>query len=197
MTAVRAIVAGLSLALAACSHSSLTLLSDEGGGHGAVAVLEANGKPVEAVIAQPESRTRLGSASPTARPLGARGLNPEQLALVTGLPPAPRNYTLYFVEGTTDLTEDSRPVLDELRSEVAARPGVEVEVTGHTDTVGSLEDNDALSLRRAEQILDVLASAGIERSLMTAVGRGEREPRQPTADNVESAVNRRVEVLVR
>ena len=49
----------------------------------------------------------------------------------------------------------------------------------------------------AEQIIGMLASAGIDRSLMSAVGRGEREPRQPTADGVENPVNRRVEVLVR
>jgi outer membrane protein OmpA-like peptidoglycan-associated protein len=197
MIAPRLAGACLALGIAACSHSSLTLLSDEGGGHGAVAVLEADGKPVDAVVSQPESRTRLGDPTPAPKPLGKEGLSQDQLALLSGMPPPPKTYSLYFIEGTTDLTPESRPVLDELRAEVARRPGVDVEVTGHTDTVGSAEDNDALSLRRAEQILGVLAAAGIDRSLMTAVGRGERALRQPTADNVESAVNRRVEVLVR
>jgi len=32
---------------------------------------------------------------------------------------------------------------------------------------------------------------------MTAVGRGERDLREPTLDNVENGFNRRVEVLVR
>lgn len=194
---MRLAAAGLCLGLAACGHSSLTLLPDEGGGHGAVAVLEANGRPVEAVVAQPDSQTRLGDPTPVPKPLGKEGLNQNQLALVSGLPPPPRSYTLYFVEGTTDLTPESRPALDELRAEIARRPGADVEVTGHTDTVGSAEDNDALSQRRAEQILGLLASVGIDRALMTAVGRGERELREPTADSVESAINRRVEVLVR
>jgi outer membrane protein OmpA-like peptidoglycan-associated protein len=121
----------------------------------------------------------------------------DELALVTGLPPPPKSYTLYFVEGTTDLTPESRPVLDELKAEIAQRPGVDVEVTGHTDTVGSAEDNDALSQRRAEEILNLLTTVGIDRSLMAAVGRGERELRVPTMDNVENPLNRRVEVLVR
>ena len=188
---------GLCFALAACSHSSLVLLPDESGGHGAVAVLESNGKPVDAVVSQPDSRTRLGGGTPAPRPLGKAGLNRNQLALLSGLPPPPRSYTLYFVQGTTDLTAESRPVLDQLRAEIARRPGVDVEVTGHTDTIGSTEDNDALSQRRAEQILDLLATVGIDRSLMTAVGRGERELRQPTLDNVSSELNRRVEVIVR
>jgi outer membrane protein OmpA-like peptidoglycan-associated protein len=187
----------LGLSLAACGHSSLLLLPDEDGGHGAVAVLESDGRPVDAVVSQPDSRTRLGDPTPAPRPLGGKGLSSGQLALLSGLPPPPRSYTLYFVEGTTDLTAESRPVLDELRAEIARRPGADVEVTGHTDTVGSTEDNDALSQRRAMQILDLLATVGIDRSLMTAVGRGERELRQPTLDNVESALNRRVEVSVR
>ena len=191
----RLAAAGLCLSLAACQHSSLVLLPDEGGGHGAVAVLEANGKPVDAVVSQPDSRTKLGDARPTTRPAGQ--LKADEVALLSGMPPPPKSFTLYFVEGTTDLTPESQPALAELRAEIARRPGVDVEVTGHTDTVGSAEDNDRLSQRRAEQILNLLATVGIDRSLMTAVGRGERELRQPTMDNVESALNRRVEVLVR
>ena len=190
----RLAAAGLILVLAACQHSSLILLPDEGGGHGAVAVLEANGKPVDAVVSQPDSRTKLGDATPTTRPAQLKG---DEIALLSGMPPPPKSFTLYFVEGTTDLTPESQPALAELRAEIARRPGVDVEVTGHTDTVGSAEDNDRLSQKRAEQILGLLATVGIHRSLMTAVGRGERDLREPTMDNVESAINRRVEVLVR
>ena len=72
-----------------------------------------------------------------------------------------------------------------------------MEVTGHTDTVGTEEYNDSLSFKRAEEVLGFLASEGINRSIMTAVGRGERELREPTADGVSSVANRRVEVIVR
>lgn len=194
MTA-RSIAASLCLLLASCGGSSLLLLPDEAGGHGAVAVLESNGKPVDAVVSQPDSRTKLGTSNPSPRPAGQ--LKSGELALVSGLPPPPRSYTLYFIEATTDLAPESRPVLDQLKAEIAQRPGVDVEVTGHTDTVGSADDNDALSERRAQQILNLLATVGIDRSLMTAVGRGERELRVPTLDNVENPLNRRVEVLVR
>jgi outer membrane protein OmpA-like peptidoglycan-associated protein len=95
------------------------------------------------------------------------------------------------------MTADSGPVLEEIRSEIARRSGAEVQVTGHTDTVGSAADNDALSQKRAEEILNLLASKGFDRSIMSAVGRGERELKVPTADNVESPANRRVEVIVR
>jgi outer membrane protein OmpA-like peptidoglycan-associated protein len=183
--------------LAGCAHSSLVLLKDEDGGHGQVAILESGGKANGTVVAEADSRTKLGGPSPSVRKLGARGLKPSEAALVGDLPPPAKSFTLYFLEGTTDMTADSLPVLEQLRREIASRPGAEVQVTGHTDTVGSDADNDALSLKRAEEILNLLASKGFDRSIMSAVGRGERELKVPTADNVSSPINRRVEVIVR
>jgi outer membrane protein OmpA-like peptidoglycan-associated protein len=95
------------------------------------------------------------------------------------------------------MTPESISLLDEVRAEVARRPGAEVQVTGHTDTVGSDADNDVLSRKRAAEVLNLLAGMGFDQSMMTAVGRGERELRVPTADNVDSPPNRRVELIVR
>ena len=94
-------------------------------------------------------------------------------------------------------TPESQVVLTALRAEIASRSGPHVEVTGHTDTVGSEEDNDRLSAQRAQEVLNWLAGQGIDRSLMSATGRGERELKEPTVDNFSSATNRRVEVIVR
>lgn len=184
------------LMLGGCATSSLVLLPDEGGGQGQVAVLEAGGKPTQAVIAQGNSRTALGKAAPATRPLG-KGLKREEAALLSDLPPPAKSFSLYFEPGTTRLVPSSADVLAALRAEIAARSGPEVEVTGHTDTVGSEADNDRLSVARAEEVLNWLAGQGFERSQLSAVGRGEREPRVPTPDNVANAVNRRVEVTVR
>jgi outer membrane protein OmpA-like peptidoglycan-associated protein len=192
---LRAVAAAAAVALAGCAHSSMILLPDEDGGHGKVAILESGGKPTHAIVSEANSRATLGAANPSIRPIGA--LKPAEAALVSDLPPPAKSFTLYFPEGTTDITPESAPVLEELRAEIAKRPGAEVQVTGHTDTVGSDADNDALSQKRAEQILNLLASKGFDRSIMSAVGRGERELKQPTADNVSNPANRRVEVIVR
>ena len=172
----------------------MVLLSDEDGGHGQVAILESGGKPTTAIVSEANSRASLGGA-PSIKPLG--NLKPEEAVLVSSLPPPAKSFTLYFLEGTTDMTPESAPVLEQIRAEIAKRPGAEVQVTGHTDTVGSSADNDALSQKRAEEILNLLASKGFDRTIMSAVGRGERELKVPTADNVESPANRRVEVIVR
>ena len=181
--------------LAGCAHSSMVLLPDEDGGHGQVAILESGGKAGETIVGEANSRATLGGSQPSIRPVGA--LKPAEAALVGDLPPPPKSFTLYFLQGGTEMTPDSTPVLEDIRAEIAKRPGAEVQVTGHTDTVGSDDDNDALSQKRAEEILNLLASKGFDRSIMSAVGRGERELRVPTADNVSSPVNRRVEVIVR
>ena len=194
---MRALVGSACLLLAGCATSSLVLLPDDEGHQGAVAVLEANGKPTEAVIADGNSRTKLGDPTPSSKPLGQQGLKKQEAALLTGLPPAAKTFLLYFELGTTTLTPDSVSVLTALRAEIAARSGPDVEVTGHTDTVGAEDYNDKLSLRRAEEVMAWLADQGFDRSLMSAVGRGEREPKEATADNVSSRANRRVEVIVR
>ena len=193
----RALALGAAVVLAGCAHSSMVLLPDEDGGHGEVTILKADRSGTGTIVNQPNSRATLDGSKPSVRPLGANGLKPEEAALVNTLPPPPRSFTLYFLEGTTEMTAESAPALEELRAEIARRPGAEVQVTGHTDTVGSDADNDFLSLRRAQEILNLLASKGFDRSIMTAVGRGERELKVQTGDNVSSPVNRRVEVIVR
>lgn len=185
------------LVLGGCATSSLVLLPDDEGHQGSVAVLEANGQPTEAVINQGNSRTKLGEANAASKPLGDKGLKPEEAALLTNLPPAAKSFTLYFDEGTTTPTAESQSVLSALRAEIASRSGPQVEVTGHTDTVGSGEDNDRLSIQRAEEVLNWLVSQGFDRSLMLASGRGERDLKEPSIDNFSSAANRRVEVIVR
>ena len=194
---IRAVFAAAILTLGGCATSSLVLLPDDDGRQGAVAVLEADGAPTDAVIGTGNSRTKLGTKAPVARPLGRDGLKKQEAALLTGLPPAAKSFLLYFEQGTTNLTPQSSTVLPALRGEIAARSGPEVEVIGHTDTVGSTDDNDRLSMKRAEEVLGWLASQGIDRSMMSAVGRGERELMQPTMDSVDNPANRRVEVIVR
>jgi OmpA-OmpF porin, OOP family len=113
-------------------------------------------------------------------------------------PPEPIKFTLYFVAGGTDLTADSQPYVDAIINEVAKRQAVEVVITGHTDRVGSLADNDRLSLQRAEALLKLLIQRGMKAdSFKRTVGRGEREPLIPTADEVAEPRNRRVEVIIR
>jgi outer membrane protein OmpA-like peptidoglycan-associated protein len=190
-------IAAASLLLGGCATSSLVLLPDDEGRQGSVAVLEAKGQPTGAVIAAGNSRTALGGKTPVTKPIGDKGLRKQEAALLTGLPPPARSFVLYFDQGTTALTPQSVAVLTDLRAEIASRSGPAVEVIGHTDTVGGEEDNDRLSQRRAEEVSNWLVSQGLDPTIMSASGRGERELKEPTMDNIGNAANRRVEVIVR
>jgi len=110
--------------LAGCATPSLILLPSEEGKQGAVAVLEENGRSVDTVVSELNSRTNL-SGSPRTRSIDPSKLSARQLALLQTLPPPPARLTLYFQEGTTRLTPESAPGLDFLKAQVRERPGAE------------------------------------------------------------------------
>jgi len=72
-----------------------------------------------------------------------------------------------------------------------------VQITGHTDTIGDGLSNDRLSLERATQVRSALVAQGLPVSNAKVTGRGERELKVQTPDNVNEAANRRVEVIIR
>jgi outer membrane protein OmpA-like peptidoglycan-associated protein len=103
----------------------------------------------------------------------------------------------YATASATELTPESIPVIEALKSELAKRPAPEITVIGHTDRVGTDEANDLLSLQRAQSVRQVLIESGINAISIDATGRGEREPLVATPNEVDEPRNRRVEISVR
>jgi outer membrane protein OmpA-like peptidoglycan-associated protein len=118
-------------------------------------------------------------------------------AALEAQPGRPISFILYFLEGRDELTPESKQIVATIPGEIARRPAAEIVVIGHTDRVGTVPFNDALSLRRAERVRDELVKAGIAADRIRVEGRGEREPLVPTPDEVAEPRNRRVEVNVR
>jgi outer membrane protein OmpA-like peptidoglycan-associated protein len=112
-------------------------------------------------------------------------------------PPRPVTFVLYFLGDSDNLTPESTVELQKIFPEIAKHPAPEIVVVGHTDRVGTIPYNDALSLRRAERVRNDLVQLGIQRDHITIAGRGEREPIVPTEDEVVEPRNRRVEITVR
>ena len=113
-------------------------------------------------------------------------------------PPPEVTYVLYFESGSGNtLTPASQAKVEDLRRTLLSRPAPEIAVVGHTDTVGDLDDNDRLSLERAQTVKQGIEAAGISAVSIQASGRGERELLVPTADRVDEPRNRRVEVTIR
>lgn len=118
--------------------------------------------------------------------------------LLSALPSAAQTFVLQFMPGSaTSLTPASEEVLQSMLVALRAWPDVpDVLVVGHTDTVGSLRANDALSLKRAQTVRAILLQQGVASARVVAAGRGERELRVATPNEVAEAENRRVAVTV-
>ena len=181
----------LSALLGACATGKVALLGAEtpGGSAGAVAVFDPKTEAERGQLTQANTETSLGGV------VSPRPLTTNYDALLAAMPPPPQVFTLYFIEGTTQLASESVATLEELRKIVT--PASDVQITGHTDTTGDPAGNDKLSLARAIEVRAALVQDGLPVANARVTGRGERELKVPTGPGVEEPANRRVEVIVR
>jgi outer membrane protein OmpA-like peptidoglycan-associated protein len=118
-------------------------------------------------------------------------------ATLAALPPKPASFLLYFLKGKDELTAESKKEVEKMLAELTRRRATEISVIGHTDTFGSIQFNDKLSLQRARRVRQLLIARGIPPDSISIAGRGERELLIPTRDKVHEPRNRRVEINVR
>jgi outer membrane protein OmpA-like peptidoglycan-associated protein len=185
------------LSIASCStrKTVVVLLPDEGGPQGAVAVNEGSNT---VVLDSPMTKAEVGASGRVSQStISQQDVDSDFARAIAAQPPEPISFTLYFEEGSTVVLDASRETLSALFDEVARRQAIEVQVTGHTDTVGNRTDNDTLSTNRALVIKEMLVDQGLQADFIRAVGRGERELLVETDDDVSEPKNRRVEVIVR
>ena len=129
-------------------------------------------------------------APPAATPAPAPAPQPPAATKVTYAADA------FFDFDKSVLKAEGKAKLDDLVGKVK---GINLEViiaVGHTDSVGTDQYNQRLSVRRAEAVKAYLVSKGIERNRVYTEGKGEK---QPVADNKTAegrAKNRRVEIEV-
>ncbi len=113
------------------------------------------------------------------------------------LPKAPLHEVLYFLTGTDKLVSTSEQKANSIYTDIVSRQAVEIIITGHTDTVGSVESNRKLSFKRANAIKSRLVSYGAEAQSITVFGKGEAQLAVGTEDNVAEPANRRVDIQLR
>jgi len=113
------------------------------------------------------------------------------------VPPIPTLAYINFKFGTAEISgADPIPVLEDVVRIMKERPEVKVQITGHTDNVGTDEANMKLSIRRAEAVKDYLVKKGIDPGRVMTQGKGEGSPIDTNDTEIGRARNRRIEFSI-
>jgi OmpA-OmpF porin, OOP family len=100
-----------------------------------------------------------------------------------------------FDTGGSTLKAGAYGTLDRLASALKDKPGRSVLIEGHTDNVGTDQNNQTLSMHRAQAVENALMQRGVAGSQMKAMGRGESSPVASNEDVAGRQQNRRVEMI--
>lgn len=105
-------------------------------------------------------------------------------------------HNLYFASFQTTILPESEGALQQLYEMLSDNPTLRIRIVGHTDDVGTDEDNQVLSEGRANSVRQAMIDRGIDASRIEAEGRGEKEPVVPNTSDDNRAKNRRVEFVI-
>ena len=104
----------------------------------------------------------------------------------------------YFDFDKSNLKPEGKDTLDELVRDMGDLNSIaEIEVIGHTDSIGTEEYNQGLSERRAATVKDYLISKDVPADVIQTEGRGELEPVATNETREGRAKNRRVEITTK
>ena len=154
---------------------------------------DAGGATWTTAVTAPEPATEAAAApaSASAAPAAA-----DVAACAAPLADFSARNAILFQSGAAIIAAESEPALDELAADLAACPEAIVHVEGHTDADGDEQLNLALSVARAEAVVEALVQRGVAPARLYAIGYGES---QPIADNETAAgkrLNRRIVITL-
>jgi len=103
----------------------------------------------------------------------------------------------FFNSGSAEVISESDKVLDVIAEQMKRDlPDTSLVILGHTDSVGSDDYNNHLSLNRASAVMRKLAQRGVNIQQMSTVSIGESQPIATNATETGRALNRRVEFML-
>jgi len=112
-------------------------------------------------------------------------------------PKAATSYRLYFKPKVMELTKESEETLLTAIKIIEKRRPCMVDVIGHTDTVGTSENNIKISLTRATYVKNLIDKIGVNVQSLAIKGFGEEDLLIQTKDNKSEAKNRNVEIFIK
>jgi outer membrane protein OmpA-like peptidoglycan-associated protein len=106
------------------------------------------------------------------------------------------NSAILFDTGKSNLKPASKNDLTEFAKVLKEYKDTDIVVEGHTDNKGKKAKNKKLSLARANAVIALLESEGVEHSRMTGQGFADDKPIAPNTDEAGRAQNRRVQIQI-
>jgi len=103
---------------------------------------------------------------------------------------------IFFEFAKATLTKESSHELDRILPYFEKFPGLRIEISGHTDAIGSDAANQKLSEDRASSVREYLIGKGVRIDKVEAVGYGEAMPVATNDTDEGRQLNRRVEFKV-
>lgn len=104
--------------------------------------------------------------------------------------------SLTFNVSSSVLSEDSYEALNSIAKVLKEFDKTVIQVTGHTDSTGSLEYNNKLSQDRANGVYFYLVGKGISKERLASVGVGSNSPIASNNTKEGREANRRVEIHI-
>lgn len=103
---------------------------------------------------------------------------------------------VFFDFNKYELKPESFPELDRVVKFLNEYPNLEIELSGHTDNIGTHEYNMKLSENRANAVAEYLTGKGIAKNRIIVVGYGETQPADTNQSEEGRQKNRRVEFKI-
>jgi outer membrane protein OmpA-like peptidoglycan-associated protein len=111
--------------------------------------------------------------------------------------PAPaRSYLVFFDWDKANLTDRARAIIKEAADNSTRVQYTRIEVNGYTDTSGTPQYNQGLSIRRAKAVAGELVRNGVPQNVIGIQGFGDTHLLVPTGPGVREPQNRRVEIVL-
>jgi outer membrane protein OmpA-like peptidoglycan-associated protein len=105
-------------------------------------------------------------------------------------------YGINFETNSATIKEESYSTLNEIYGLLLANEAMKLKIEGHTDNIGSHEENKKLSLSRSESVKSYLTDKGVAKQRLVSFGKGEEFPMADNGSQLGRAANRRVELVL-
>lgn len=101
-----------------------------------------------------------------------------------------------YATNSSDIGSESKTILDLFAIYLLDNPNLKIEIRGHTDNVGNLQDNLALSTDRAFEVLGYLQTKGVKSDRLSYKGFGPNKPIESNNTDEGRRKNRRTEFVI-